>query len=116
MFGRRKSGAAARHEAMAAGPQRIRIDAPQGVLYDGALTAMPLPDALIIELSIEFFDDPEPCQIHRGAVLKRVFMDITLTLGENSTTSYERLPDNLRRYLSGYAGLNSVTMYRGEGD
>lgn len=107
MFGRKKA-------APRSAPWRIRLDGPGGALYDGALTAISVPEPLIIELSIEFFDDPEPCQIHRGAVLKRVFMEL-MELGEGTTPAAE-LPDNARRYLSAYDDLKSATLYRGEGE
>lgn len=106
MFGRKKT-------APSAAPQRIRIDGPDGALYDGALTALTVPEPLIIELSIEFFDDPEPCQIHRGAVLRRVFMEL-MELGEDSTTPAAALPDAARRYLGAYPDMTGVTLYRGE--
>lgn len=111
MFGRKKAASGATRNSSS--PQRIRIDGPGGTLYDGALTALSVPEPLIIELSIEFFDDPEPCQIHRGAVLRRVFMEL-MELGENSTTPAAALPDNARRYLSAYPELTGVTLYRGE--
>lgn len=109
MFGRKKTAPGAARNA----PQQIRVDGPAGVLYDGALTALTVPEPLIIELSMEFFDDPEPCQIHRGAVLRRVFMEL-MELGENSTTAAADLPDDARRYLSAYPDLTGVTLYRGE--
>lgn len=109
MFGRKKS-----RDRIAESPQRIRILGADGTLYDGAITGLEIPEKLIIELSIEFFDDPEPCQIHRGAVLRRVFMELAMVLGENSTTPASALPDAARRYLAAYAGLTSVMLYRGE--
>lgn len=111
MFGRKKPAPAAARSA----PLRIRIDGPDGALYDGALTALSVPEPLIIELSIEFFDDPEPCQIHRGAVLRRVFMELS-ELGERSSTPADALSPAVCRYLSAYPGLTGVTLYRGEGD
>lgn len=112
MFGRKKSDEAPKRARVQETPQRIRIDGPAGVMYDGALTVIKIPESLIIELSIEFFDDPEPCHIHRGAVLKRVFMEINMQLGNQSTTAAADLPDGVRRYLVAYEGLTSVTMYR----
>ncbi|MEG2375023.1 MAG: hypothetical protein RSB43_11560, partial [Niameybacter sp.] len=33
---------------------------------------IPIKEAIIIEKSIQFFNDPEPCYIHRGAVYMRI--------------------------------------------
>jgi hypothetical protein len=40
------------------------------------LTAIPLRDEVIIARSIEFFDDPEPCMIHRSAVMNRIYTEM----------------------------------------
>ena len=45
-------------------------------LYDGRLDAYSPSDKTVVALSIEFFNDPEPCVIHRSAVLKRVYMEL----------------------------------------
>ena len=114
MFGRKKKDAAPQRARITASPQRICVYGADGVLYDGALTALNLPEKLIIELSIEFFDDPEPCQIHRGAVMRRGFMELSEVLGENSETAASDLPDAARRYLCGYENIARVRMYREE--
>lgn len=110
MFGRKKQ-----REQITPSPQRIRITGASGTLYDGAITGLNIPEKLIIELSIEFFDDPEPCHIHRGAVLRRVFMELATVLGENSATPAGELPEAARRYLAAYEDIKSVELYRGEG-
>jgi len=46
------------------------------VVMEKKLTALPLKEDYIIEKSIEFFNDPEPCMIHRSAVMKRIYMQI----------------------------------------
>lgn len=114
MFGRKKKDEAPKRARVQETPQRIRIDGPAGAMYDGTLTLIKIPESLIIELSIEFFDDPEPCHIHRGAVLKRVYMEINMLLGNNSVTPVADLPESVLRYLKAYEGITSVTMYREE--
>lgn len=46
------------------------------VLFENKITALPLKENFIIEKSIEFFNDPEPCMIHRSAVMKRIYMQM----------------------------------------
>ncbi|MBR1684973.1 MAG: hypothetical protein IJ708_07515 [Clostridia bacterium] len=49
---------------------------------DGKVREMPLedweaPEEGVISLSLAFFQDPDPCEIHRGAVAQRVFLSLT---------------------------------------
>ena len=45
-------------------------------IYNGYLKDIPLKEAVILEKSVEFFNDPEPCHIHRGAVRVRLTAEI----------------------------------------
>lgn len=45
-------------------------------LYDGPLKDIPLKESVILSKSVEFFNDPEPCHIHRGAVRVRLAAEI----------------------------------------
>lgn len=56
------------------------------LLFDGFLKDIPLKESVILEKSIVFFDDPEPCHIHRGAVRTRLTAEIQREL-ENSSDS-----------------------------
>ncbi len=51
------------------------LDKNERILLEKKLTALPLKEDAIIQKSIEFFNDPEPCMIHRSAVMKRIFME-----------------------------------------
>jgi len=46
------------------------------VLFSGNLEDLPLKDEWIIKKSVEFFNDPEPCFIHRSAVAVRLLHEI----------------------------------------
>lgn len=64
MFGRRKAALLALY-----GPSGEEV-------YRGELAAWPLPEQEIVRLSIRFFNDPEPCHIHRAAVCQRALMEL----------------------------------------
>ena len=48
-------------------------------VFRAPLLELPLKEEVIIEKSIQFFDDPEPCYIHRGAVVARLADEIAQT-------------------------------------
>ena len=62
LFGKKKTKPKKKFSIIAAGVEVFR--AP--------LIEIPLKENTIIEKSIQFFDDPEPCYIHRGAVVTRL--------------------------------------------
>ena len=62
----------------------VSVYGPEGILYEGLLKDIPLKDSVIIQKSIHFFNDPEPCYIHRGAVRVRLTHELheeLLTVG-----------------------------------
>ena len=46
------------------------------IIYDGLLKDVPLKEEIILKKSVEFFDDPEPCHIHRSAVRVRLISEL----------------------------------------
>ena len=54
----------------------VELYAGDKQIYNGNLKDIPLKEAVILEKSIEFFSDPEPCHIHRGAVRVRLTAEI----------------------------------------
>lgn len=75
------------------------------IIFERKLTAIPLKEEAIIQKSIEFFNDPEPCMIHRSAVMKRIFMefyeffDYNIQEGKNELLWYE-IPESLKKCYS----------------
>lgn len=56
-------------------------DSQGTLLSTGELNAIPIKEAIIIQKSIEFFNDPQPCYIHRGAVTVRLLAEIESYIG-----------------------------------
>lgn len=54
----------------------VRIEDGGAVLYEGLLKDLPIKEAVILEKSVHFFDDPEPCYIHRNAVRMRLTQEL----------------------------------------
>lgn len=81
------------------------VDNSDTVLLERKLISLPLDEAAVIYKSIEFFNDPEPCMIHRSAVMKRLFAEIEcyfedMILKDIFEIDVLCLPDHLRNYLS----------------
>lgn len=77
-------------------------------LYDGQknllgqyeAASLPLRREAVIEKSIEFFQDPNPCLIHEGAVKVRMLSELEAFLKEREEqVPLVDLPDALRAYL-----------------
>ena len=104
MFGKKKKAAAQ--------PQITVWGADGETLYDGRLTGFCLEDATVKALSLRFFNDPEPCQIHRSAVLSRVFAELEAALDEGGDVDIDdtRIP---RDYFSAYPNARRVRLVKG---
>ncbi len=74
------------------------------VFFERKLTAIPLKEEAIIRKSIEYFSDPEPCMIHRSAVMKRIFMEFGEFLNQNIEKGkielvWNEIPEELRKII-----------------
>ena len=67
----------------------IEVHLDDNILFSGDLTDLPLKDEWIIKKSIEFFNDPEPCYIHRGAVTIRLLNEIWDDIIKNGSSESE---------------------------
>ena len=80
------------------------IDKEGNVLFENRLTALSLKEESIIQKSIEYYSDPEPCMIHRSAVMKSIYMQIYEFLQCRSLEGIEKillneLPKQIRECL-----------------
>ncbi len=90
-------------------------DINNNIIEKMKLTSLPLREDVVIQKSIEFFDDPEPCMIHRSAVMKRLYMEIyEFLLKKYESGEYElklcQIPSFLTEYIdfSGQPAIISV--------
>ncbi|KPU42398.1 hypothetical protein OXPF_41830 [Oxobacter pfennigii] len=79
------------------------VDMEDNIIFDKKPTALPLKEELIISDSIKFFNDPEPCMIHRSAVMKRIYLNIIDSLWklvkDDMELSWSIIPDSVKNYL-----------------
>lgn len=86
-----------------------------GTLLNSKMTSVPLREDVILRLSVEFFADPEPCMIHRSAVMSRMYMEMLeyflrgLDSGKFCHLISE-LPQRLASFID-LSGCHSVTAH-----
>ncbi len=84
-------------------PVRLTLwDQGGAACYDGELLSLRVPEAEILARSVEYFDDPAPCYIHRGAVVSRILDELTRAAPVGAKVRVDSLPDALRRALDDY--------------
>ncbi len=80
----------------------LRLYSGNSLIYDGLLKDVPLKEEVILQKSLEFFDDPEPCHIHRSAVRTRLTAELLKELTERG----EEVPGPL---LCAYSEFSEIT-------
>lgn len=74
------------------------IDKENNLISENKLTSLPIKEEVILEKSIEFWGDPEPCMIHRSAVLKVLFLEIEQSMPADDYT-IDKLPSCFTQYV-----------------
>lgn len=83
-------------------------DAAGAVLLSAPAGEFPLPEAATVALSVEFFNDPEPCEIHRAAVRSRALRELEERCPKGETVPVEALGERLSRLFP--EGTRSVAI------
>ncbi len=80
---------------------RVRIQDESGhTVFDDRIEHLTLPEEVVLSMCLEFFSDPAPCEIHRGAVVSRALGEIELNGAGRFFTA--GLSERLRRYFARY--------------
>jgi len=83
------------------------------LLYKGAINELPVSETILIAKSIEFYSDPEPCFIHRSAVLARLYGEFEQWLGATYGASEEynielsEVPMHISKYFFNYDNIDA---------
>ena len=85
------------------------LDRDGKTLYEGPLKEYRLPENAVLELSNEFFSDPEPCEIHRGAVHMRVYMELIDLCASGAPVKIAGLDERTRGYFPPDADRVTIT-------
>ncbi len=80
-------------------PQLVLTGADGGETARMPLVELALPEEVVLELSRMYFNDPEPCEIHRAAVHKRAMMELTELCPPGHDVPLDRLPPLVQRYF-----------------
>ena len=89
------------HSKSGAACLELRSDTGE-VLFADRIESLAVPDWLVLQLSEKFFDDPQPCFIHRGAVLTRLFFELERKLASEEWIQIASLPPDECAALSAY--------------
>lgn len=86
--------------------KQIILYSNEGVLYDGPLDELPIKEEVILEKSIFYYDDPNPCYIHRSAVHLRLISEIEDQLSEGC------LPASKCPLIGEYTGFKNIVQIK----
>lgn len=92
MFGRKK---AVRKRVMTLN----LLDSEMNELISCRVSDYQLPEKIVLALSEEYFSDPDPCEIHRGAVHNRVMMEIMDFCPPGITRKLSDFPEYARAWF-----------------
>lgn len=75
--------------------------------FGDKINKLKLPEELILKKSLDWFSDPQPCFIHRSAVMKRLFIQLEDFLIENKEKhiQFESLDDELKEIFGCYSNI-----------
>jgi hypothetical protein len=79
-------------------------DSNGSIVLEQKVLRLSLKEESIIAKSVEFYNDPEPCMIHRSAVMKRMYLEwedfiLRRLPDRRGLLKWEAVPQNLRDYL-----------------
>lgn len=82
-------------------PLTIQVKGEDAVLYEGEIKEYPFSEEIILKQSMEWFQDSEPCYIHRSAVIHRMVLAIDdfLRDKEGQSIPWADAPDEIQLYM-----------------
>jgi hypothetical protein len=91
----------------------VRLSGGGGVvLFEGPLNELRFSETLIIAKSRHFFNDPEPCFIHRSAVAARLFGELNLLLENKAKVTLADISETCAGYFDEYPGAETIRVIK----
>lgn len=87
-------------------PEVSLYDSNDVLLFRGELNSIPIKEAVVLHKSIEFFNDHDPCYIHRGAVTMRLLGEIENCFRVKLKTSF--IVDAQDEDIVNYIDINGI--------
>lgn len=85
--------------------RHVEIYNSENLIYKGRWDDLPLQENIIIDKSIFYFNDPEPCYIHRDAVRIRLLAELEAEINNN----FHTIPQQWLYKLSVLTGISHIT-------
>ncbi len=90
-------------------PARLLLtDARGNALFDAPMSQLRFEEDCVLRLSVEFYNDSAPCEIHRSAVMHRALLEIEQALAPGNPTRIEALPPRVAGFLGCYPGVDQL--------
>jgi hypothetical protein len=91
------------------------VDSNGHTVLKKKLIGIPLLEDIVIARSIEWYRDPEPCMIHRSAVIKTIYLELfdyfSELLKQNiNQQQWCSVPDHLKQMLDIRAEVRSILL------
>lgn len=80
----------------------ILYDARNQRVFEGSPEDLTFPENELVALSIEYFNDPDPCYIHLGAVSNILLLRLKDFFQTPGDYEKQALPEDIQRYLGYY--------------
>ena len=84
------------------------VDRSGNTLFQGTAESIPLSEESIVKLSVKFFNDPAPCEIHRSAVRIRAFYEVWEASPEEGKVRFNELPMEMQEIFSEFPSESYV--------
>ena len=84
------------------------VDRSGNTLFQGTAESIPLSEESIVKLSVKFFNDPAPCEIHRSAVRIRAFYEVWEACPEEGKIRFNELPMEMQEIFSEFPSESYV--------
>lgn len=81
----------------------IFLDTNDKVIFEGEIEDIKLREEIILKKSEEFFNDSDPCYIHKGAVMARLYSEIRqefINFAKEISIPVENIPSEILSYIN----------------